>query len=376
MDPHSNPQPFDASPTQVPSVAVVAVDLHAARARHARLARKMGSSGYGLFLGLSLCLIALGAICLFVPLPRVAYLSFAAALLSFMPAAWYKLELKPLPIRGTSLTDQLSPDILTLLKPGMTLTPQTTWSAMKKHWQFIFYANHFLLSSDTIEGCLSSIDYDMSRVWAEAAHLARATDSPVIEPGHLAGALLVTAPDFTSLLSRMKLASGDAEAVAMWLGRALDSLRAEKPYFGGVGRDWANGFTPKLNQFGFNISLSIEQHGSHFGWLTQSPGVTAIKSAFAQGTSTVGLIGEPGVGKTSHIYALAQFCWRKRTTAIWNTSRSSPLTRQRSWPVPNIRVNSKKLSCRCCWKPSTPATSCYSWTMPSCSSVVAPARLI
>jgi len=92
----------------------------------------------------------------------------------------------------------------------------------------------------------------------------------------------------------------------MWLGRALEMMRADKPYFGGLGRDWANGYTPKLNQFGSNISLSIEKYGSHFGWLTTSQGVQAIKNAFSQGTTTVGLIGEPGVGKTSYVYALAQ----------------------------------------------------------------------
>jgi ATP-dependent Clp protease ATP-binding subunit ClpC len=80
----------------------------------------------------------------------------------------------------------------------------------------------------------------------------------------------------------------------------------EKPYFGGIGRDWANGFTPQLNRFGHNISLEIEQHGAHFGYLTTSPGVTAIKNAFSQGASAVALIGDMGVGKTSHVSALAQ----------------------------------------------------------------------
>jgi ATP-dependent Clp protease ATP-binding subunit ClpC len=285
-------------------------DLSSVRARHARLARRLGRSGYGMLAGMSLILFSFGVICLFVPFMRIAYFSFSAALLCFIPAAWYKLELKPLPIRpGTGqdqLTDKLSADILTAFKPGQSLTPSTIWAALHKHWQFNFYANHFLLTPEVVMQCLSQSPADMPRVWQEAQRLATATDSTVIEPGHLAGALLVTSPDFLNLLTRMKLSPADAEAVAMWVGRALDAIRADKPYFGGVGRDWANGFTPQLNRFGFNISLSIEQHGSHFGWLTTAPGVLAMKAAFSQGTSTVGLIGEPGVGKTSHVYALAQ----------------------------------------------------------------------
>ena len=282
------------------------VNLHSSRAQKARLAKRIGNGGYGLLLTLSVILLALAGLLWFVGMTNFAYLSCSAALLSFMPPAWYKLELKPLPSHGNQLTDLVSSEILSGLKPNQILTPQSTWQTLKKHWQFVFYANHFLLSSDVIEQSLSTIEQDMSHVWAEASRLALATDSKVIEPGHLAGALLATSPDFQNMLLRMKLASGDAEAVALWLGRALDAMRADKPYFGGVGRDWANGFTPRLNQFGFNISLSIEAHGSHFGWLSASPGVTAMKSAFSQGTSTVGLIGEPGVGKTSHVNALAQ----------------------------------------------------------------------
>ncbi len=303
-------QPQIPAPPGTSTRPPVGLDLQSARARHARLAHQIGSSSYGMLMGFALLLLAMSAICLYVGLMRVGYLSLSLALLSFIPAVWYKLELKPLPIhpskQGMSLTDRVSADVLATIKPGQILTPQSTWQTMSSHWQFVFYTNHFLLSSEVIQQCMSTIEYDMPRVWFEANRLAQATDSPTIEPGHLAGALLVTSPEFTNLLLRMKLASGDAEAVAMWLGRALDMIRADKPYFGGVGRDWANGFTPQLDRFGFNVSLSIEQHGSHFGWLTTSAGVLAMKSAFSQGTSTIGLIGESGVGKTSHAYALAQ----------------------------------------------------------------------
>jgi ATP-dependent Clp protease ATP-binding subunit ClpC len=108
------------------------------------------------------------------------------------------------------------------------------------------------------------------------------------------------------MFTRMKLTAEDIEAVVRWLGRGLEDMRREKPYFGGIGRDWASGFTPQLNRFGENISLAIEQHGSHFGWLTNSAGVTGIKNALAQGATSIALIGPPGVGKTSHVYALAQ----------------------------------------------------------------------
>ena len=305
-DPYLNPLPKQQNgPVNAP---ITQLNLHSPRARHARLARHIGSAGYAVLLALSGILLLAAATSWYLSMAHVAYFAFAGALFFFMPATWYSLELKPLPSRGTTLTDMVSAEILAAMNPrsGQTLTPLMCWQLFHTNWQFIFFANHFLLSHDVIEGCLVADEQLMTQVWSEARRMALATDSRIIEPGHLAGALLVTSTDFKLLLSRMKLSPNDSESVALWLGRALETLRADKPYFGGVGRDWANGFTPRLNQFGFNISLSIEQHGSHFGWLTTSPGVTAMKNAFSQGTATLGLIGEPGVGKTSHVYALAQ----------------------------------------------------------------------
>jgi ATP-dependent Clp protease ATP-binding subunit ClpC len=76
--------------------------------------------------------------------------------------------------------------------------------------------------------------------------------------------------------------------------------------YGGIGRDWASGFTPRLNQFGFNLSASIERHGAHFGTMVESQGVRDMKAAFSQGANALALIGPDGIGKTSHAYALAQ----------------------------------------------------------------------
>jgi ATP-dependent Clp protease ATP-binding subunit ClpC len=282
------------------------VDFNSTRARHARIARRVGDGGYALLVFLTLLFAGFAAACWYLGYSRVGFLSMAAAIIVFIPAAWYHLELKPQPISGSTLTDRISGEILSAFPAHVSLNPQLAWQTMQKHWHFVFYANHFLVTSDTIISCLGNRERDMDQVWHEAARLADETKSPLIEPGHLAGALLTTSADFRAVLTHMKMAPTDAEAVAMWLGRALEVFRTPKPYFGGLGRDWANGFTPKLNEFGYNISLSLEQHGGHFGWLTTSPGVQAIKNAFSQGMSAVGIIGEPGVGKTSHIYALAQ----------------------------------------------------------------------
>jgi ATP-dependent Clp protease ATP-binding subunit ClpC len=102
------------------------------------------------------------------------------------------------------------------------------------------------------------------------------------------------------------MTQADIVAVSGWLERNLQAAGQKPMTYGGIGRDWANGFTPQLNQFGHNLSLAIEHHGAHFGALVDSPGVTEMKSAFSHGDSALALIGPDGIGKTSHAYALAQ----------------------------------------------------------------------
>lgn len=282
------------------------LDLGSLRARKARLAHRIGGTGYKLLLGLMAVGGVLGIACFALHLSHLAYLAISLALICLMLAIWYHQDLAVLPADGPQLTGRLSGDILSRLALGQVLTPQSLWKALQDHWQVLFITNHFLIGSATVERCLSNQQNDLLQVWSTAGRLADETNCPLIEPGHIAGALLLASADFRQLLTSLKLSDGDIDVLVHWLGRTLEVIRADKPYFGGVGRDWANGFTPRLNQFGHNISLSIERYGGHFGWLTTSPGVTAIKNAFSQGASTVALIGETGVGKTSHIYALAQ----------------------------------------------------------------------
>ncbi len=282
------------------------LDLRSERARHARLAAAIGGGGFAMLFLLACIVALLGIAGLYIGSLAMAYFCFAAAIFCVMPTAWYYFELRPLPVRGTSLTDRMSPSVLRSFRPDQELSPEFVWQVLRNHWQCRFYANHFLVTSEMIQGCLSTHAADMPVVWREAIRIADATNGQTIEPGHVAGALLMTSDAFKAMITRMRLGSADIEAVAMWLGRALESANAPKPYFGGLGRDWANGFTPRLNQFGQNISLGLERYGAHYGWLTSSPGVSAMRNAFSQGAAAVGLIGEPGVGKTSHVYALAQ----------------------------------------------------------------------
>lgn len=305
------PQPalpnYAASPLPAPvAMTRPEPDLSTLRARKARAAKKIGKVGYRMFIISSLLLACLGGALFFVSIRHFGYIALSAALIMSMLAIWYHQDLDLLPATGSKLDDRLSGAVINLLNKKSGLTPKSVWNSLSNHWQVIFLTNHFLLHSNTIGDLLSDDVADMKPVWQKALQLADETGCEVVEPGHVAASLMMNSANVHSLLTQMKLSVGDMQAVALWLGRILELQRADKPFFGGIGRDWANGFTPQLNQFGNNISLAIERGGGHYGSLTKSPGVTAIKNAFAQGAAAIALIGPVGIGKTSHINALAQ----------------------------------------------------------------------
>ncbi len=282
-------------------------NLLSLRARKARLARRIGKTGHKILLLAALIATVAGGMTYFLKYFHIGYLLISVAIICVMIAAWYDQELKSLSPDDKDLNGRLSGELLGLLSTKTALTPATLWSAIGKHWQAAFFIMHFMLPADLIKNSMSSNEADSGPIWATAQQLADDNKSDTIEVGHVVAAILLRSPAMRAILTNDKLTGKDVENVCAWLTRAITDINREKPFFGGIGRDWASGFTPQLNRFGYNISLAIEQNGSqHFGWLTTSPGVTAIKGALAQGSTNVALIGDTGIGKTSHIFALAQ----------------------------------------------------------------------
>jgi len=282
-----------------------ALDLASPRARKARLGKQIGKAGYlGLMTTAILC-IAAGA-GLAITGPHLGYSLGGLGVLLLMPAVWWRQDLRSVPPAGTSLTGRLSNDCLTLLKPGTDYSPATLWEAIRTDGQAFFITHHLLMQADQLQGCFSEDPTELPAVLKAAAQLADDYGNRTVEVGHLAAALLQTSPVIADMLTHTKLTPADLTAVIDWFQRTFEAMHARPQTYGGIGRDWASGFTPLLNQFGHNISEAIERNGAHYGALMESPGVRDTKTAFSQGASAIALIGPDGIGKTSHAYALAQ----------------------------------------------------------------------
>ncbi len=282
------------------------LNLNSLRAQKARLAVKFGKNGHQLLIVGAVAFAFLAVILYILDQHRFAFPLGSIALICYSLAAWYSQDLHPLPPSGPDLNGRISGEVLGKFKTHTKQSPRTIWNAISTNWQTVFITNHLLLPKSQLREAISDAEQDVSEVWGEALRLCKLTNSYQIEPGHIAGAILMQTPHVQAALTHAKLGPHDVENVIAWLTRGLDTLRREQPFFGGVGRDWANGFTPQLNQFAHNISEAVEHSGGHFDWLAASPTVKAITSALGTGASAVTMVGPVGVGKTEHAYALAQ----------------------------------------------------------------------
>jgi ATP-dependent Clp protease ATP-binding subunit ClpC len=281
------------------------IDTTHVRARHARLGRRIGSGGHMALMSAGVAGI-LGGAALGLTTSHYGYVLSGAGLLLVMPALWWKHELAHVPAHAGSFMDRVSYQCLQLLAPGTDYSPQKLWEAINGNWQVQYILHHLLLLQDELVGCFSNDPSQLHIVLDEAARVADLQESETIEINHIATALLRTSPVVAELLTRTRSSIADLDAVSAWLGRSVAASTKKPTSYGGIGRDWANGFTPQLNQYGHNLSLAIEHHGAHFGTLVDSIGVAEMKTAFSHGDSTLALIGPDGIGKTSHAYALAQ----------------------------------------------------------------------
>jgi ATP-dependent Clp protease ATP-binding subunit ClpC len=282
-----------------------AINLDTSRAAEARLAKRVGKAGYTTITMAGVALAAAGILFILLQSKQLGLLLFSPAALCLAFASWWKHELSVLPVRGNGINDRLSGDVLVRIKRGPQ-DPQNLFNQLKDHWHAGFLLNHLLLTPDMVSGCLSTDEAATAVGLAEATRLADQQGSQTIELGHVVAGLMLTAAPLQELMTRLKAQPTDIQAMANWFARGLTEGDRNKTTYGGIGRDWAFGYTPLLDRFGQNISRGIMNHGAPFGWLTNSVGVQAVETAFNNGSSAVVLVGQEGIGKTTSVFALAQ----------------------------------------------------------------------
>lgn len=288
----------------------VSFNPRSSRSKQARLRRYLSGYKGDLIWGTGLLLALLGALGLWrqVSIGRSA-IGLATALL--IVHIWNRWQLQPLTVtRGridtspVALDQVLEPALLAGIK--WPTTPEHLWNMSVAQWQGQFVATRLGIPYDLV-GQLLQAD-ESADIWTEAVSLTINGHHQEIDGGVLVAAILLSAPSLKPALIELKLDRNDVISVLEWqqrLRQAMIGLR-ERPSYGGIGRDWASGFTPTLNQFAKNITREVETgYYRHLPQVHEGV-VEQLATQLATNKSSVALVGDVGSGKTALVYSLAE----------------------------------------------------------------------
>jgi len=282
------------------------LNLGSVRAKKARLALRLKKAGYLAYASVGVLGGLTALYLLLLEKNKLGYLTLAAALYALMWVVWFKTELVKLPPKnpGNSVDDLLDADFLAKLKNPVT--PRSAWGGLTGHWQEIFITNRLQLDPKLVETVLSDREADMDQVWQLARKLQSAHDPNSLSAGTVTTALILSSPELTEFLTTQNIRPEDTLQVFDWLSRVLAYQQLPKPYFGGIGRDWAFGFTPNLERFSTNISAQVQGGAGHAHFMSRSSSIDAMINSLNQASGGIAIVGNTGIGKTSAVYALAE----------------------------------------------------------------------
>jgi ATP-dependent Clp protease ATP-binding subunit ClpA len=285
------------------------LNLKSLRTRKARLARMFSAGTVALGNLTVLVLLTAGAYGVSIgDMPRLGYFALAAATGLSVLLLWNRYDLKVLPpkLPAKTLDDIMEPRLLAnLAKLKQPMTSQSVWEMVIKMPEALFLCNHLLLPALSVTQAMDTDEHDMPNVWQQAQALVDQSKPPQLHSGVLLMALLARSGGAQVYLTQLKIKSEDLLETLGWLERQIDYQHRPRRDFGGIGRDWASGFTPTLDQFSANLSMSVQSGGGYAHYFAHSDLLDSIVASLDRGNG-VALIGPDGSGKTTLVHALAE----------------------------------------------------------------------
>lgn len=289
-------------------------DLNSDRAHKARFAKTFDNKVlrqalWFVVLGL---LASWGFLVIFQSMVIAHLLSIPASILAIV-LFWYNGELKTLepkiPINQASDVSQVL-DRKILAQIRKDVTPKDLAKLMNNQIGGFFYASRFAIGPSFIGQLSSDQASGTNLIWQNALFLATQLKVNQIDSGIIVASLIYAIPQHDTYLAPMQLDGEDILAGVSWFEHInkVIAYHQQRRSYGGIGRDFAFGWAPLLNQVGQNITESIESGGllrrsipAHDQVIDQ-----AFHTLSQAGKRNVTLVGETGVGKTTIVYSLTQ----------------------------------------------------------------------
>lgn len=183
------------------------------------------------------------------------------------------------------------------------------WKALEKSEERYFLQNRYLIGDDYFENLLDKTPGSAKNIWTKAENYRTTYELGGFTNMAILVTLVASVPNHEQLLnSVVKLSLSDVETAVPWMRDIHEKRRLvqAKKSFGGIGRDWAFGYTPILRSLGLNISQGIELNGFFSDTSMHQRIVDQMIQMLNSGNGTVTLVGDTGVGKTTCVSAFAE----------------------------------------------------------------------
>jgi ATP-dependent Clp protease ATP-binding subunit ClpC len=234
----------------------------------------------------------------------------AIAGLVFAPLAfwskWGMLQfvgLSPVADGLVNLSELLTADLVRPLKKAKDTA--ALWSAVRGHWQAEFLVRHLGIPVEAIDDRVNSLD--LEQVYQAAYQAAKKASQRHITAGSLVVACTGLVEAKQPILAGYHLTQDDLNEGLVWLEHLIhDRLEShERKSYGGIGRDFAAGYTNFLDRFGANMSDEVEAGAPVFSSVGRESVVDSLIAALNQSVHpAAALVGPTGVGKSTLVYAL------------------------------------------------------------------------
>lgn len=285
-------------------------NYHSPRAKQARTGALLNNKPLqtGLLI-VSAALIIVGAFASLISQQPIGWFIISLAAPAFMLYRWGKqLHRLPAARNATTIDGLLASNVLGNLPKNPS--PKDVADTIRKSRGSIFLSNRFMLEGSILSEHASTNPAETEQLWQKILQKHAEFNEQEISSATVAAALWESITDIDSYFAQLGITKADLHEGVAWYHHVKWLIHHKSPLnkAGGIGRDWAFGFTPLLNRFGHNISDQVSLSGgiinrevaSHEKIISH-----ALEILSNSGRRNVALVGQLGSGKSSLVEALA-----------------------------------------------------------------------
>lgn len=299
---------FDIYSADFRSDTIMELDLKNKRVLRSRYRQALQKKWIPIVAGLVVALFTLGGTALIAIGLAIGWVVLLPAVWVITGWLWYTGDLAQIPLgKGDALHDILEPELLANLR-GENQSAFDIWKALENTNERWFLQNRYGIDGEFFEHMVSQEPGSSRAVWEAATKLQQFYQTHGMTNMVVLVAIVTSVPGVEEMLRSSSLELGDVLSSVPWMNDIKEKQRLvrEKKNFGGIGRDWAYGYTPILRQLGHNVSESIQRYGFFSDTRMHEQIVNQMAQAMGSGNNVITLVGEEGVGKTTSVYAFAE----------------------------------------------------------------------